>query len=218
MATFKKSVTGTCGISHSRLYEICRQWLRFGGGRGIHPSQLWEQRHPKRRPKHDAKFVECNLTMAAVLDSRSNSITNTSTYAGEVADEHEANYMTKEGASFKYAASMMLTAIDHIARYRSVTPDTGCLRRTGTHLATHCQRFCGRGHEWSLRVMAHALMGFVSFESSDSHWFIYPHDRVTFAAQERCIMEDAADLSDINDIDFERALGDLIAEMDKDDE
>ena len=67
--------------------------------------------------------------------------------------------------------------------------------------------------------MAHALMGCVSFESSDdSHWFIYPHDRVTFAAKERCIMEDAADLSDINDIDFECALGDLIAEMDKDNE
>ena len=151
--------------------------------------------------------------MAAVLDSRSNSITNTSTYAGKVSDEHEANYMTKEGASFKYATSMMLTAIDHIARYRSVTPDTGCLRRTGTHVATHCQRFCERGHEWSLRVMAHALVGCVSFESSDSHWFIYPHDCVTFAAQEHGITEDAAGLNDI-----ERALGDLIAEMDKDDE
>ena len=41
---------------------------------------------------------------------------------------------------------------------------------------------------------------------------------VSLVVQERCIMEDAADLSDINDIDFERALGDLIAEMDKDDE
>ena len=58
--------------------------------------------------------------MAALLDSHSNSSTITSTYTGEVADEYEANYMTKEGASLKYAASMMLTAIDHIARYPSV--------------------------------------------------------------------------------------------------
>ena len=63
--------------------------------------------------------------------------------------------------------------------------------------------------------MAHELMGFVSFESSDSHWFIYPHDFVTFATQERYIMEDAADLSNI---DFDCALGELIAEMDKNDE
>ena len=161
---------------------------------------MWDQ----QRPKRDAKFVECNLTMAALLDSHSNSSTITSTYAGEVADEYEANYitkeraglnymskegadlnymtkegaglnymskegaglkyvtsmmltaidniaryeanyMTKEGASFKCAASMMLTAIDNIARYPSVAPDTGSLQRTGTHLATHCQRFCEGG-------------------------------------------------------------------------
>ena len=51
---------------------------------------VWEQ----QRPKCDAMFVECNLTMAALLDSHSNSSTITSTYAGEVADEYEANYMT----------------------------------------------------------------------------------------------------------------------------
>ena len=178
---------------------------------------VWEQ----QRPKRDAKFVECNLTMAALLDSHSNSSTITSTYAGEVADEYEANYMTKEGAGLKYAASMMLTAIDHIARYPSVAPDAGSLQRTGMHLATRTVNAFVGGHEWSLRLMAYALMGFVSFESSDSHWYIYPHDLVTFVAQERCMTTNAAhldNLSDISDIDFERALGDMIAEMDKDDD
>ena len=74
------------------------------------------------------------------MDSHSNSSTITSTYAGEVAVEYEANYitkegaglnymtkegaglnyMTKEGAGLKYAASMMLTAIEHIERYPRV--------------------------------------------------------------------------------------------------
>ena len=80
--------------SHSRHCEISRRWLRFGGGRGIHLSKLLEHRRPERADK----FVECNLTMAAVLDSRSNSTTITSTYAGKVAVEYEANYMTKEGS------------------------------------------------------------------------------------------------------------------------
>ena len=178
---------------------------------------VWEQ----QRPKRDAKFVESNLTMAALLDCHSNSSTITSTYAGEVADEYEANYMTKEGAGLKYAASMMLTAIEHIARYPSVAPDAGSLQRTGTHLATRTVNAFVGGHEWSLRLMAYALMGFVSFESSDSHWYIYPHDLVSFVAQERSMTGNATHLDDIGDIsylDFERALGDMIAEMDKDDD
>ena len=176
---------------------------------------VWEQ----QRPKRDAKFVESNLTMAALLDCHSNSSTITSTYAGEVADEYEANYMTKEGAGLKYAASMMLTAIEHIARYPSVAPDAGSLQRTGTHLATRTVNAFVGGHEWSLRLMAYALMGFVSFESSDSHWYIYPHDLVSFVAQERSMTGNATHLDDLGDIsylDFERALGDMIAEMDKD--
>ena len=40
--------------------------------------------------------------MAALLDSHSNSSTITSTYAGEVADEYEANYMMNEGAGLNY--------------------------------------------------------------------------------------------------------------------
>ena len=69
--------------------------------------------------------------------------------------------------------------------------------------------------------MAYSLMGFVSFESSDSHWYIYPHDLVSFVAQERSMTGNATHLDDLGDIsylDFERALGDMIAEMDKDDD
>ena len=32
--------------------------------------------------------------------------------------------------------------------------------------------------------MAYALMGFVSFESGDTHWLIYPHELVAFIDKE----------------------------------
>ena len=128
-------------------------------------------------------FVETNLIVAALLDSHSNSSAITSTDAGEIAEEYTVNYMTKEGAGLKCATSMMLTAMDHIAPHPSVATDTSSVVRTGTHLATRTVNSLVGGHEWSLRLMAYALMGFVSFESSDAHWFIYLHDLVAFVDQ-----------------------------------
>ena len=121
---------------------------------------VWEQ----QRLAQDSMFVETNFIVAGLLDSHSNSQALTSTDAGEIAEEYTVNYMTKEGAGLKCATSMMLTAMDHIARHPSVAADTGSVVRTGTHLATRTVNSLVGGHEWSLRLMAYALMGFVSFE------------------------------------------------------
>ena len=88
---------------------------------------VWEQ----RCPACDSMFVETNLIVAALLDSHSNSS----------AEEYTVNYMIKEGAGLKCATSMMLTAMDHIARHPSSS-----VVRTGTHLAMRTVNSLVGGH------------------------------------------------------------------------
>ena len=181
---------------------------------------VWEQ----QRLAQDSMFVETNLIVAGLLDSHSNSQALTSTDAGEIAEEYTVNYMTKEGAGLKCATSMMLTAMDHIARHPSVAAHTGSVVRTGTHLATRTVNSLVGGHEWSLRLMAYALMGFVSFESSDTHWFIYPHELVAFVDKEPEASGDDNgnghdnDHGDDNIGDVENMLNEIISEVERDDE
>ena len=66
--------------------------------------------------------------------------------------------------------------------------------------------------------MAYALMGFVSFESSDAHWFIYPHDLVAFVDQESVTGGDDNDDNDGKQLDLENMLNEMLAEVDRDEE
>jgi hypothetical protein len=103
--------------------------------------------------------------------------------SGEAIEEYAAAYMTKEGAPLRQAASVLLAAVDCIHQHPSTASDTGTLQQTGKHLASRTINAFSGGHQWSMPVMAYALRGFKSFSSTESFWYIFPHDNVSFLEQ-----------------------------------
>ena len=118
--------------------------------------------------------------MTNLLQCHNNASVITGRDSGEAIEEYAVSYMTKEGAPLLHAAAVLLAAIDNLSKHPSLAEDTGTLKRTGKHLAAWTVNSFSGSHQWSLPVMAYALRGHKSFSSTESFWFLFPHDNVAF--------------------------------------
>ncbi|ETN10951.1 hypothetical protein PPTG_22614 [Phytophthora nicotianae INRA-310] len=132
---------------------------------------VWEQ----FRPESDGMFIETNLLLSGLTASHCNSSIMNGEDAGDMVDEYQQNYMTKEGAGLKNAAAVMLTALEDVLKYPSVALNSGTPIRQAQYLATRTVNAFGGAHEWPLSLMVYALLGHKSFISSEAFWYIFPH-------------------------------------------
>ncbi len=82
---------------------------------------VWEQ----TRYEHDAYYYENNIITTNIVGCANNSSPITSTTFGEAAEEYLSEYMVKEKASLKQAASSLPAALDQIIAHPSKAKDTG---------------------------------------------------------------------------------------------
>ncbi|ETK89061.1 hypothetical protein L915_06787 [Phytophthora nicotianae] len=132
---------------------------------------VWEQ----FRPESDEMFIETNLLLSGLTASHCNSSIMNGEDAGDMVDEYQQNYMTKEGAGLKNAAAVMLTALEDVLKYPSVALNSGTPIRQAQYLATRTVNAFGGAHEWPLSLMVYALLGHKSYISSEAFWYIFPH-------------------------------------------
>ncbi|ETL37137.1 hypothetical protein L916_11052 [Phytophthora nicotianae] len=91
--------------------------------------------------------------------------------AGDMVEEYQQAYMTKEKGGLKHAISAMHSAISHILKFPSVAPDTG------TDLPEHR-----------------------SFLSSDTCWFVFPHKLVQYVENLHVQDESASEVEEDGEI------------------
>ncbi|KUG01982.1 hypothetical protein AM587_10008008 [Phytophthora nicotianae] len=101
-------------------------------------------------------FVETNLSLACLTDSHTNSAIMSGEDAGDMVEEYQQAYMTKEKGGLKHAISAMHSAISHILKFPSVAPDTGTDLRTAKHLAARTVNAFSGANEWSYSLMVYA--------------------------------------------------------------
>ncbi|KAG1695178.1 hypothetical protein DVH05_020819 [Phytophthora capsici] len=104
--------------------------------------------------------------------------------AGDMVEEYQQAYMTKEKGGLKYAAVAMHTAAGDILKFPSVADDSGTDLRTAKHLAARTVNAFSGGTEWSHSLMAYALAGHRSYLSSDSFWYVFPNKLVDYVINE----------------------------------
>ncbi len=75
-------------------------------------------------------------------------------------------------ANLKHAVPSLLAAMDEILQHPSKVEDTGTCIRTGKHLVQRTVNTYSGSHEWSMPVMASALLG----ENS----IVFPHANVSY--------------------------------------
>jgi hypothetical protein len=88
--------------------------------------------------------------------------------------------MVKEKASLKQAVPSLLAALDQIIVHPSKAEDTGSIIRTGTHLAQHTVNTFSGNHQWSMPLMASALLGNKSIVSSELIRYVFSHANVSY--------------------------------------
>jgi hypothetical protein len=93
------------------------------------------------------------------VDCASNSSLITSTTSGEATKEYMSKYMVKEKASLKQVVPSLLAALDEIIVHPSKAEDTGTAICTGKHLAQRTVNAFSGSHQWSMPLMALALLG-----------------------------------------------------------
>ncbi|ETM98560.1 hypothetical protein PPTG_24588 [Phytophthora nicotianae INRA-310] len=108
---------------------------------------VWEQ----FRTPPNGMFIETNMLLSGLTGSHCNSSVMNGEDAGDMVDQYQQNYMTKEA------------------------PDSGAPMRQGQYLATRTVNAFGGAHEWPLSLMVYALLGDKSYVSSESFWYIFPH-------------------------------------------
>ncbi|ETI54038.1 hypothetical protein F443_03100 [Phytophthora nicotianae P1569] len=81
---------------------------------------VWEQ----FRSPPDSMFIETNMLLSGLTGSHCNSSVMNGEDAGDMVDEYQQNYMTKDGAGLKNAAVVMQTTLEDTLKYPSVAPDT----------------------------------------------------------------------------------------------
>jgi hypothetical protein len=124
---------------------------------------VWEQ----TRNEQDAYYCENNIITTNIVRCASNSSLITSTTLGKATKEYMSEYMVKVKASLKQAVPSLLAALDEIIVHPSKAEDTGTAICTGKHL-TQCtiNAFLG-SHQWSMPLVALALLGNRSIISSE---------------------------------------------------
>ncbi|KAF4143959.1 hypothetical protein GN958_ATG06846, partial [Phytophthora infestans] len=112
---------------------------------------VWEQ----HRPEKDAMFAETNLALACLSCSHTSSAVMNGEDAGDMVEEYQQAYMTKEKGGLKHAPTVMYTALTDIQKFPSVAEDGGTSLRNAKHLATRTVNAFTGGNEWSHSLMAH---------------------------------------------------------------
>ncbi len=132
---------------------------------------VWEQIGYEQ----DACYCDNNIIPTNIVGCANNSSPITSTTSGEAAEEYSSEYMVKEKASLKQAVPSLLAALDQIIAHPSKAEDTGSIIQTGIYLA-QCtiSSFLG-SHQWSMPLMASALLGNKSITSSELFRYVFPH-------------------------------------------
>jgi hypothetical protein len=105
-------------------------------------------------------------------------IPHPSTTSGEAVEEYLIEYMVKEKASLKQAVPSLLAALDQIIAHPSKAEDTGSIVQTSIHLAQRTVNTFSGSHQWSMPLMAAALLGNTSIISSKLFRYIFPHVNV----------------------------------------
>jgi hypothetical protein len=142
-----------------------------------HPIEpiIWEQTWYEQ----DAYYCENNIITTSIVGCANNSSLITSTTSGEAAEEYLSVYMVKEKASLKQAAPSLLAALDQIIVHPSKTEDTGSIIWTGIHLAQRTVNTFLGSSQWSMPLMASALLGNKSIGSSELFRYVFPHANVS---------------------------------------
>ncbi|CAM9804630.1 unnamed protein product [Lampetra planeri] len=134
------------------------------------------------RPEQDAMFVESNIIATNLLGCHNNSSIISGQDAGEAVEEYKASYMTKGTTELRQATALLLAAVDEIHAHPSRADDSGTKRRTGKHLATRTVNAFSGGAQWSLPLMAYALLGHTSHITSESFRYVFANENVAYIA------------------------------------
>ncbi|CAN0120187.1 unnamed protein product [Lampetra fluviatilis] len=176
--------------AHTR---VSRDYLqRERGAQLIRPHHVglivWEM----RRPATNAMLVELNLITTNLVGCHNNSSFTSGQDAGEAVEEYKAAYMMKEGAPLCQANAVLLSAPDDIAQHLSVADDTAMAHGTGKHLASRTVNAFTGGHQWSMPLMVHALLGVMSEVQTETFRYLFPHAAVGYVDRklDRTIDED----------------------------
>jgi hypothetical protein len=159
---------------------------------------IWEQ----QRFEEDKYYVEQNLITTNLVQCHNNASVISGQDAGEAVEEYLISYFGKEAAPLKQAAAVLLAAIEHIHLYPSKADDKHSLSRTAKHLAQRTINSFSGSHQWSLPLMASALLGNRSHITSDGYRYIFPHDNVTFLNGYNDTSSSATNKEDINSTDY----------------
>jgi hypothetical protein len=137
---------------------------------------IWEQ----TRYKQDAYYCRNIIITTNIVGCANNSSPITSTTSGENAEEYLSEYMVKEKASLKQVIPSLLAALDQIIAHLSKAEDTGSTIRNGIHLAQCTVNTFSGSHQWSMPLMALALLGNKLILSSELFRYVFPHANVSY--------------------------------------
>jgi hypothetical protein len=130
--------------------------------------------------EQDAYYCENNIITTNIVGCANNSSPITSTTSGEAAEEYLSKYMVKGKASLKQAVPSLLAASDQIIAHPSKTEDAGSIIWTGIHLAQRTVNTFSGSHQWSMPLMASALLGNKSIVSSELFRYVFPHANISY--------------------------------------
>jgi hypothetical protein len=136
---------------------------------------VWEQTWYEQ----DAYYYENNIITTKTVGCANNSSPITSTTSSEAAEEYLSEYMVKENASLKQMVPSLLAALNQIMVHPSKAEDTGSIIWTGIHLAQRTVNTFSASHQWSMLMMASALLGSKLIVSSELFRYVFPHANVS---------------------------------------
>ncbi len=137
---------------------------------------VWEQ----TRNEQEAHYCENKIITTNILVCASNSSSITSTTSGEAIEEYTSKYIVKEKASLKQAVPSFLAALDEIIVHPSKAEDTGTAICTEKHIAQRTVNAFSGSHQWSMPLMASALLGNRSIISLELYCCVFPHANVSY--------------------------------------
>jgi hypothetical protein len=88
--------------------------------------------------------------------------------------------MVKEKANLKQVVPSLLAALDQIIAHPSEAEDTGSTIQTSIHLAQRTVNTFTGSHQWSMPLMASALLGNKSIVSSELFRYVFPYANVSY--------------------------------------
>jgi hypothetical protein len=138
---------------------------------------IWEQTWYEQ----DACYCENNIITTNIVGCANISSPNTSKTSSEAAEEYLSEYMgVKEKTNLKQAVPSLLAALNQIIAHPSKAEDTKSIIWTVIHLAQCTVNTFSESHQWSMPLMASALLGNKSIISSELFQYAFPHANVLY--------------------------------------